>query len=412
MPSVELPSDELVPLDGRLPEQAIARAEGAPFGFYVHIPFCATRCGYCDFNTYTARELTARDGSAIVSRESYAALVRREITLARTVLGEAELPVQSVFFGGGTPSLLPPDDLVSIVERIDHEFGLAPGAEITSEANPESVSPRMLDTLRAGGFTRLSLGMQSAVPHVLGVLDRQHTPGGAVAAAQQARAAGFEHLNLDLIYGAPGESDDDWRASVETAIEAPVDHISAYALIVEQGTALARRIARGELPEPDDDVHADRYEMADEMLSAAGYGWYEVSNWARGEAARCRHNELYWSGGGWWGAGPGAHSHAGGVRWWNVKHPAAYAARIEEGCSPAHGRETLGAAEQAMERVMLGVRMREGIGVHDLSARGREQARQMTGYGLLDADAFGSGRVVLTPRGRLLADAVIRDLVD
>ena len=412
MPSVELDSDEIVPMDGGLPQPAVEAAQRAPFGFYVHIPFCATRCGYCDFNTYTARELTARDGSAIVSRESYSELVRAEIRLARDVLGDADLPVESIFFGGGTPSLLPAGDLTAIVRTISEQFGFAAAAEVTTEANPESVSPRFLSELRDGGFTRVSLGMQSAAPHVLEVLDRTHSPGRAVAAAYEARAAGFEHVNLDLIYGAPGESDDDWRDSLETVLEAPVDHVSAYALIVEQGTALARRIARGEVPAPDDDVHADRYEMADEILSGAGFDWYEVSNWSRGDDARCRHNEIYWSGGGWWGAGPGAHSHAGGVRWWNVKHPAAYASRITAGLSPAHGRETLTDRQRSMERIMLGIRMREGIALSELSARAHRETAQMVTYGLLDAGALDSERVVLTLRGRLLADAVIRDLVD
>ena len=412
MPSVALESTDVVPLDGRLSAEAVDAATRTPFGFYVHIPFCATRCGYCDFNTYTARELTARDGSAIVSRESYADLVRQEVRLARRVLGDADLPVESIFFGGGTPSLLAPSDLVSVVAEISREFGLAEGAEVTTEANPESVSPRYLAALRDGGFNRISLGMQSAAAHVLQVLDREHSPGRAVAAAYEAQEAGFEHINLDLIYGAPGESDDDWDDSLAAVLEAPVDHVSAYALIVEQGTALARRIARGEIAAPDDDVHADRYEAADATLSDAGFEWYEVSNWARGAEARCRHNEIYWSGGGWWGAGPGAHSHVGGVRWWNVKHPAAYAARLGERLSPAHGRETLTAQQSAMERIMLGIRMREGIAVDELSARGRAETVQMATYGLLDPVALAGGRVVLTLRGRLLADAVIRDLVD
>ena len=399
-------------MDGRLARPVIEAAQRAPFGFYVHIPFCATRCGYCDFNTYTARELTARDGSAIVSRESYSELVRSEIRLAREVMGEADLPVESIFFGGGTPSLLPAGDLTGIVRTIADEFGLAPGVEVTTEANPDSVSPQFFADLRDGGFNRVSLGMQSAAPHVLEVLDRTHSPGRAVAAAYEARDAGFEHVNLDLIYGAPGESDEDWRDSLETVLEAPVDHVSAYALIVEQGTALARRIKRGEVPEPDDDVHADRYEMADEVLSSAGFDWYEVSNWSRGADSRCRHNEIYWSGGGWWGAGPGAHSHAGGVRWWNVKHPAAYASRITAGLSPAHGRETLSVDQRSMERIMLGVRMREGISLEALSARARGETNQMVTYGLLDGSALEAGRAVLTRRGRLLADAVIRDLVD
>ena len=259
-----------------------------------------TRCGYCDFNTYTAVELGPG-----ASRESYAETAIAEIRLARRVLGQTTPPVETVFFGGGTPTLLPPDDLGRILAAIRSEFGLAAGAEVTTEANPESVDRRALERLRAAGLTRISFGMQSVREHVLALLDRTHTPGRPQECVAWAREAGFGHVNLDLIYGTPGESADDWRASVEAAIAAGPDHVSAYALIVEDGTRLAARVRRGELPPPDDDAMADRYLVADELLTAQGFGWYEISNWASDAGGRCRHNLVYWTGGNWWGVGPG-----------------------------------------------------------------------------------------------------------
>jgi len=317
-----------------------------------------------------------------------------------------------VFVGGGTPTLLPAHDLVAVLDAVRELFPVAPDVEVTTEANPESVTPESLAVLRAGGFTRISLGMQSAAEHVLAVLDRRHTPGRAVQAAAEARAAGFEHVNLDLIYGAPGETDADWQASLDAVLAAPVDHVSAYALIVEQGTRLARRVARGELPMPDDDVLADRYEMADRAFGSAGLGWYEVSNWARDRAARCRHNELYWANANWWGIGPGAHSHVGGLRWWNVKHPAAHAARVAAGESPAAGSELLDDDDRALEAVMLGLRLRDGLPLTRLSRAGRLRAADAVARGLLDPAAQEDGRAVLTNRGRLLADALVRELTD
>lgn len=300
MPSV-LPDGEPVPDDGALPRHALEGAADRPLGFYLHVPYCATRCGYCDFNTYTATELRG-SGGALASRDNYAAHLIGEVRQARKVLGDDPRPVRTVFVGGGTPTLLAAGDLVRMLAAIRDEFGLADDAEITTEANPESVDPAYLSELREGGFNRISFGMQSARQHVLKILDRTHTPGRPEACVAEARAAGFEHVNLDLIYGTPGESDDDWRASLDAAIGAGPDHVSAYALIVEEGTQLARRIRRGEVPMTDDDVHADRYLIADEAMAAAGFSWYEVSNWARTPEGRCLHNELYWRGADWWGA--------------------------------------------------------------------------------------------------------------
>jgi putative oxygen-independent coproporphyrinogen III oxidase len=401
------PEGTPVPSDGRLPAGALDQLDTILFGLYVHVPFCQTRCGYCDFNTYTAAEL---GGGA--SRGSYAGLAIAEIAMARKVLGPGAPPASTVFFGGGTPTLLPPGDLAAILAAIEAEFGLAAGAEVTTEANPESVDQRALDQLRAAGFTRISLGMQSAVSHVLAVLDRAHSPGRAEQCVAWARAAGFEHVSLDLIYGTPGESARDWELSVRSAIDAGPDHISAYALIVEAGTRLAARIRRGELPPPDDDEMADRYLAADEMLSAAGLTWYEVSNWASGADAACRHNLLYWTGGNWWGVGPGAHSHVGGTRWWNVRHPAAYAGRITAGTSPGQAREVLTGAERGTERIMLETRLASGCPVSVLSTAGRAAAAAAVADGLADRAAFEGGRIVLTAAGRLLADAVIRAITE
>ena len=405
MPSA-LPHGDPAPADGRLPGGALADAAQRPFGVYVHIPFCQTRCGYCDFNTYTAAEL----GSG-VNRGSYADTVLSEVRLAGAVL-DGRTPIAStVFFGGGTPTLLPAEHLGLIITEIRETFGLAADAEISTEANPETVTPGYFAKLREAGFTRVSLGMQSAVPRVLEVLDRKHRPGRPQEAVAEARAAGFEHVNLDLIYGAPYETDADWQTSLDAVIAAGPDHVSAYALVVEEGTALARQVAQGVLPAPDDDVLADRYVMADETLHAAGFDWYEVSNWARSDAARCRHNELYWSDANWWGLGPGAHSHVSGVRWWNVKHPARYAALLESGASPAAGRETLDAQARLTERVMLAVRMRDGLALAELPPERAAVAPQLAGWGLVEHPALERGRVVLTQRGRLLADAVVRELL-
>ncbi|GII86536.1 coproporphyrinogen III oxidase [Sphaerisporangium siamense] len=404
MPSALLDGDP-VPASGALPDSAREGLGTRPFGFYVHVPFCVTRCGYCDFNTYTAAELGPG-----ASRADYAATAVEEVRLARRVLGDADLPVRTVFFGGGTPTLLPAGDLTRVLRAIGDEFGLAPDAEVTTEANPESVGPAALEALRAGGFTRISFGMQSAREHVLAVLDRRHTPGRPAEAVREARAAGFAHVNLDLIYGTPGESDDDWRASLAAAIDAGPDHVSAYSLIVEDGTRLAARIRRGELPMPDDDVAADRYLIADAMLAAAGFSWYEVSNWAASEPARCRHNLLYWTGGDWWGVGPGAHGHVGGTRWWNVKHPAAYAARLAEGRSPAHAREVLAPEDRYVERLMLELRLDSGFPVAEIGPDARTALARALGDGLLDPGPFRAGRAVLTLKGRLLADALVRDL--
>jgi putative oxygen-independent coproporphyrinogen III oxidase len=412
MPSA-LPVGDPVPEDGALPESALAELGRRPFGLYVHVPFCTVRCGYCDFNTYTADELGPAGGAPGASRATYAEAAIAEVRRARVALGDVDLPVSTVFFGGGTPTLLSPADLGSIVAAIAAEFGLVDGAEVTTESNPDSVALWDLEELRGAGFNRISFGMQSAVDHVLKVLDRTHDPLRVPAVVEWARQAGFApadggSVSLDLIYGTPGESLQDWEVSVEAALACGPDHVSAYSLIVEDGTALARQIRRGELAMPDDDDLADKYLLVDERLGRAGLGWYEVSNWARDEASRCRHNLLYWTGGDWWGVGPGAHSHVGGVRWWNVKHPAAYAERLARGVSPAYAREVLDAESRRVERVLLELRLRDGLPVSVLDAGGRAQVARLIDEGLLTRH---TERLVPTQRGRLLADALVRDLL-
>jgi len=406
-----LPLGDPAPADGRLPAD-LRIDPAAPFSAYLHVPFCRVRCGYCDFNTYTASELRG------ARQDAYADTLIREIGLARDVLAERGplRPLSTVFFGGGTPTLLPAGDLGRMLGAVIGAFGIAEGAEVTVEANPDTVTPEVADELAAAGVTRMSIGMQSAVPHVLAALDRTHRPDNVRTAVEAARAAGLA-VSVDLIYGAPGETLEDWRASLTTAIALAPDHISAYALIIEDGTKLARQIRRGEVPAPDDDLQADMYELADRLLDEAGFDWYEVSNWARrpaegGADQRSRHNMAYWRGTDWWGFGPGAHSHVAGLRWWNVKHPAAYGQRLAAGESPAAGTERPDAEAAQLERILLRSRMSEGMPLDAIASDARTRVAGLIADGLVEAGAALRGTLVLTLRGRLLADAVVRTLTD
>jgi len=417
MPSA-LPIADPAPADGLITPWAaagsaagpgVAPAAGdVPFGVYVHVPFCRVRCGYCDFNTYTASELRG------VRRDDYAGHAVREIEWAATVLdrsGVPRRPVSTVFFGGGTPTMLPASDLAMILRAIDDTWGILPGAEVTTEANPDSVDAASLETLRAGGFNRISYGMQSAVPHVLATLDRTHDPLRVPVVVDLAKQQGLD-VSLDLIYSTPGESLADWRTSLDAAIACEPDHVSAYSLIVEDGTAMGRMVARGELPAPDDDLAADMYELADQVLGDAGYSWYEVSNWSRGDAHASRHNLSYWKGHDWWGVGPGAHSAVAGTRWWNVKHPAAYANRVLSGESPAAGRETIDDETRYVERLLLAARVRGELATSEIRQEARGRVAGLIARGLVDGSAAVRGRIDLTLQGRLLADAVVRELLD
>ncbi len=375
----------------------------SPLSLYLHVPFCASRCGYCDFNTYTAAQLPG------LSTGDYLRAVHAEIALARAVLGDEAGQLQTVFVGGGTPTLLSVSQLGDVLADVRDTFGMVDGAEVTIEANPETVDATRLAGLLAAGFNRLSLGMQSADESVLRLLDRVHTPGRALSAASVARSVGFQNISLDLIYGSPGETLDQWRATLEATLTVAPEHLSSYALIVEEGTRLAGRIERGEIAMTDDDDLADKYLLAEEVLTQAGFHAYEISNWARGAEYRSRHNLAYWRGDDWWGVGPGSHSHVAGVRWWNVRHPASYVARLDSGLSPEEGREVLDDQAKHAERVLLQLRLAEGLPLSELHAGEQARLPRFIKDGLVE---LHQGRVVLTLRGRLLADGVTRDLLD
>ncbi len=408
-----LPIADPAPANGLLPLQAAQDALQRSFHAYVHIPFCRVRCGYCDFNTYTATELEG------ASQTDYAKVLISEIAFSSRVLADSSIPdrpLKTVFFGGGTPTQLPAADLVEILGQLRDTFGLEDGAEITTEANPDNVDFEYLQALKNGGFNRVSFGMQSAVPSVLKTLERTHNPENLSLVVAAAKRAGLAN-SVDLIYGAPGETLDEWRISLEAAIALEPDHISAYSLIVEDGTKLARQIKNGELPEPDEDLQADKYELADELLAAAGYRWYEVSNWARQSEKtdnRSAHNISYWQSQDWWGFGPGAHSHVGGVRWWNVKHPTGYAGKLAQGVSPAAGRETLDQRTRLEERVLLEIRVATGLGASLAKQVNSEATKLIAGFiadGLVDPKLALAGTLTLTLKGRLLADSLVRQLL-
>lgn len=389
-----------------LPQSVLLGADSRTLGLYVHIPFCEARCGYCDFNTYTATELPG------VSQESYPSSALEELNFAHRTMAAAGLPTRplsSVSFGGGTPTLIGPEPLLAMLDRARTLWGIVEGAEISVEANPDSVTAEELHRLAEGGVTRLSIGVQSVVPSVLATLDRTHAPERVAEVVAWARQAGLG-VSIDLIFGSPGETLSQWETTVDAGVALSPDHISAYSLIVEPGTALARRISKGELPTPDDDLQADMYSLADDAFMAAGFQWYEISNWARQRHLEGHHNRTYWTANDWWGVGPGAHSHVGGVRWWNVKHPTAYVARIEKGESPAHAREVLSPEEQALERILLGLRVRDGIPSSWVDADKAPVIAGFIGEGLLDGPAAIGGQLVLTRTGRLVADHVVRQL--
>lgn len=374
--------------------------------FYIHIPYCVKRCGYCDFNTYTPAELKGPDLESV--SKNYISAVLKEIELAQKTVGAAEVP--SIFFGGGTPSLMPAAELARVIQEIRDRFELSPDIEITIEVNPDSVSLDFLEKMRQAGANRISMGMQSAVPHVLKVLDRTHNPENVSTAVEKARQAGFEHVSVDLIYGAPGESISDWQQSVTSALQLPIDHISAYALIIEKGTKLAAQISRGEVQMPPDEETAEKYLIADSAFEAAGFNWYELSNWSK-PGGQCRHNIAYWNGSMWWGVGPGAHSYFDNRRWWNVKHPATYQQKINAGESPVQSEEILSEENLADEYLMLQIRRREGIPHRNLKDSQVSRAAEYVDSGHLDQAEWTAQKLVLTQQGRLIADRIVRDLV-
>lgn len=383
------------------------------FGVYIHVPFCAVRCGYCDFNTYAPGEV---DGA---TPEGYVGAALAEMALARRVMGADPRPARTVFFGGGTPTMLDASALVRLLDEVRATWGLAADAEVTTEANPDSVTQASLAALASAGFTRVSFGMQSAVPHVLATLERTHSPDNVARAVQWAREAGLA-TSIDLIYGTPGESLEDWRVSVDAALALEPDHVSAYALVIEPGTRMGAQLRRGTIAPTDPDLQAAMYELADDAFLAAGLHWYEVSNWARTPDQRCRHNIAYWRSDDWWGIGPGAHSYLGprdglsgrqpARRWWNVKHPLAYSRRLAEGLSPEDDGEDLTEEALAFERIMLGLRLAEGLERDAVGADKADAIARLIADGVVDGASALRGRLVLTRRGRLLADAAIRAL--
>jgi len=386
----------------------VGSQSGAPLSFYIHIPYCVKRCGYCDFNTYTPAELQITEGLAEISH-SYIDLLIEEARLARTNnLSAGTIP--TIFFGGGTPTLMEPEDLNRILTQLKSEFGFAEDIEITIEANPDTITKEKLAALRAIGINRISIGMQSATPHVLKTLDRTHNPENVGKAVAWAREVGFEQISVDLIYGTPGESLADWQSTIESALSLPITHISAYALIVEEGTKFAAQVKRGEVDAPDDDLMADKYLLADQLFAAAGLHWYELSNWSL-PGGECRHNIAYWQGDNWWGLGPGAHSHIVGRRWWNVKHPSTYRDRLVAQESPINESESLTDIEIENERVMLQIRLSSGISKSTLSKEIINRLLPFLHGGELDGSCWASGDVVLTLKGRLVADRIVREIL-
>jgi oxygen-independent coproporphyrinogen-3 oxidase len=382
-----------------------------PLSFYIHIPYCIRRCGYCDFNTYTPSEL--KDGEASVAKVSqgYVDAAIIEINQAFAFFDDKNQlrPIETIFFGGGTPTLLPAVDLARILDELREKFGFSESIEITTEANPDSVSAVDLKNLRTAGMNRVSFGMQSAKTHVLATLDRTHNPARVSEVVNEAIEAGFEHVSLDLIYGVPGESIDDWKESVNTALSLPIDHLSAYALIVEEGTKLGAQVRRGDVVMPPDDETADKYLLVDELAAKAGMDWYEVSNWSLtgGEA---RHNIAYWHSNDWWGIGAGAHSHVQGVRWWNVKHPTTYISKLISGESPMLENETLTKEQMRFEEILLRIRLSSGLPLDFFTETELVILNSYLAQGHLEEKAWQSGQLKLSISGRLLADQIVRAL--
>jgi len=376
--------------------------------FYIHIPYCVKRCGYCDFNTYTPSELKITEGLAQISN-SYIDLLLMEIKAAKSQVSQSA-NVPSIFFGGGTPSLMQPDDIGRVISTIKSEFTLLPDAEITMECNPDTVTKESLAAFRAMGVNRVSFGMQSAVKHVLATLDRTHNPENLLQATTWAKEVGFSEISVDLIYGTPGESLADWQTSIDAALTLPITHISAYALIIEEGTKLAAQIKRGEVAPVDDDLTAEKYLVADKAFTAAGFEWYELSNWAK-SGSLSKHNLAYWLGDNWWGAGPGAHSHLNGKRFWNVKHPNLYKERVLANQSPVADSEVLEELQIESERLMLSLRLPSGL---DKKSLNELQLAELSSYvqsGHLDQANWNHGRATLTLDGRLIADRILRQIL-
>jgi oxygen-independent coproporphyrinogen-3 oxidase len=390
-----LPEGSPAPLDGNLTN--LFDLVNKPFSLYVHVPYCSKRCGYCDFNTYTPSELDRED-----QIESWLNSAVKEIDLARRVLKE-ELTIDTIFFGGGTPSLLDSNTVDNFIQSVKSNFKLKPGLEITIEANPDSITEEKSQRWLNSGINRVSIGMQSSTKEVLKKLDRTHNPDNVSHSVDILKKSGFDNFSLDLIYGTPGESLNDWENSLKDAIALNPPHISAYSLVIEPGTKMGAQLNRGEISQVNDDEAADKYQLADEMLNKNNYSWYEISNWAKKDK-ECKHNLNYWLGNNWWGIGPGAHSHVNGVRWWNHKLPKVWRELLEKQNSPALAREVLSEDQIRSEQIMLLSRLRTGLGNQELDENRIENliANQLA--------TLDTNKIVLTLKGRLLADEVFRQL--
>jgi putative oxygen-independent coproporphyrinogen III oxidase len=393
-----LPVGEKWPQSNRLEPQV---KRDSSFHAYVHVPFCTVRCGYCDFNTYTQQEMPA------VSLSTFHSPIIQEIEFSKKVLSESELPqpaLNSVFFGGGTPSLFSSRQTSEILDALFGAFGRQNNCEITLEANPESTSFQLLEELRDAGVNRISFGVQSFDERVLQVLDRQHDPATVPNLISEAKRLGFS-TSIDLIYGSPHEDLESWKRTVALSVALGTEHISAYSLIVEDGTKLARQIKQGELPNVDEDLNAEKYEYATEAFSQAGLEWYEVSNFG----VEAKHNLAYWQSQNWWGYGPGAHSHISGNRFWNLKHPAKYSQQLAHG-SAAAGIERLTKRQMLEEQLMLGLRTKYGIERELLSRLKIDPARVARQIALGNL-TVAKDRVLPTKPGRLLIDRLVVDFL-
>ena len=390
-----LPEGDPAPGDGRLPN--VGNLKNKPFSLYVHVPYCSKRCGYCDFNTYTPSELDRDD-----QIESWLQSAIKETVFARKILGE-ELTVDTIFFGGGTPSLLDASVVKEFLNNVSKHFTLKKDLEITLEANPDTITQSKAEDWRKAGINRISLGMQSSAKNVLQVLDRTHNPANVLTSVEILKKAGFDNFSLDLIYGTPGESLEDWSNTLKDAIAINPPHISAYSLVIEPGTKMGSQLSRGEIKAVNDDDAADKYQLAEKMLTENGYSWYEISNWAK-ENKECQHNLNYWKGNNWWGIGPGAHSHINGVRWWNQKLPKNWRESLDKDQSPALARETLTNEQIRNEEVMLLSRLKTGI---DKAGFDQKNVEKLIKDKLIN-EVFG--KLELTLEGRLLADVVFRQL--
>jgi oxygen-independent coproporphyrinogen-3 oxidase len=390
-----LPEGDPAPSDGKLPN--IGNLKNKPFSLYVHVPYCSKRCGYCDFNTYTPSELDRDD-----QIESWLQSAIKETIFARKILVE-ELTVDTIFFGGGTPSLLEASVIKEFINNVSKHFKLKKDLEITLEANPDTITQSKAEDWLKAGINRISLGMQSSATNVLQVLDRTHNPANVLSSVEILKKAGFTNFSLDLIYGTPGESLEDWSNSLKDAIAINPPHISAYSLVIEPGTRMGSQLSRGEIKAVSDDDAADKYQLAEKLLNENGYSWYEISNWAK-ENKECQHNLNYWKGNNWWGIGPGAHSHINGVRWWNQKLPKNWRESLDKDQSPALAREKLTNEQIRNEEVMLLSRLKTGINRSDFDQKNVEK--------LIEDKLVNdvSGKLELTLEGRLLADVVFRQL--